>query len=101
MSISMHQIVDLSTKSSVVYQELFCMIALSASSSKPDDDDRNEEIKKKSNRFNLFCEQKKGALHFLTTFLCCYDQNVNAIIGRERSFQFRRKYPQRGSRFNT
>ena len=47
VDVDFHQIVDLSTKSSVVYQELFCMIALSASSSKPDDDDRNEEIKKK------------------------------------------------------
>ena len=84
VDVDFHQIVDLSTKSSLVYQELFCMVALSASSSNPDDDDRNEEIKK-ANRFNLFCEQNKGALHFffLTTFLCCRDQDVNAIIDRE------------------
>ena len=59
-------------------RRLLCMIALSASSSNPDYDDRNEEIKK-SNRFNLFCEQNKGVLHFLTTFLCCHDQNVNGV----------------------
>ena len=46
VDVDFHQIVDLSTKSSLAYQELFCMIALSASSSNPDDDDRNEEIKK-------------------------------------------------------
>ena len=33
VDVDFHQIDDLSTKSSLVYQELFCMIALSATSS--------------------------------------------------------------------
>ena len=62
VDVDFHQIVDLSTKSSVVYQELFCMIALSASSSKPDDDDRNEEIKKKAT--GLICFVSKRKVHY-------------------------------------
>ena len=56
VDVDFHQIVDLSTKSS-----LACMIALSASSSNPDDDERNEEIKKAT---GLICFVSKTKVYY-------------------------------------
>ena len=73
VDVDFHQIVDLSTKSSLALHD-------SAISELEQPRLRRQKRRnKKSNRFNLFCEQNKGVLHFLTTFLCCHDQNVNGV----------------------